>query len=116
MTWVDVCSVADVPADSGATVLVDGRQIAVFNLASQGRWHAVDNRCPHWGEEVLGRGLIGEKDGEPWVACPMHKRRFSLETGACHAGDVPSVRVWPVRIVGERLEIDMAAAAEGRAA
>jgi nitrite reductase/ring-hydroxylating ferredoxin subunit len=46
----------------------------------------------------------------------MHKRRFSLQTGACHAADVASVRVWPVRVVGERLEIDMAAAAEGRAA
>lgn len=106
MNWIDVCGTADVPQDSGTTVLVHGRQIAIYNFTSLGRWYATDNRCPHWGEEVLGRGLLGEKQGKPWVACPMHKRRFSLENGSCHTGDVPPVQTWPIRIVGQRVELD----------
>ena len=31
----------------------------------------------------LSRGMIGSQDGEPKVACPFHKKTFSLQTGKC---------------------------------
>ncbi len=104
-TWIRVCGVEDVPRDGGACVYVAGRQIAVFHFARLGRWYASQNRCPHWKEDALSRGLLGERDGSPYVACPFHKRTFSLETGACSAGDVEAVTLYPVRVKGDGIWI-----------
>ena len=32
---------------------------------------------------VLARGLIGDQQGVPKVACPLHKKNFSLTDGDC---------------------------------
>ena len=79
--WVRVASAADVPRDGGATVRWGDAQIAVFNFASRGEWWATQATCPHRKDNVLGRGLLGTQDGVPKVACPMHKKTFSLESG-----------------------------------
>ena len=49
---------------------------------ANGRWYAAENRCPHTGDMVLGRGIVGDQDGRAKVACPQHKKTFDLETGA----------------------------------
>ena len=103
--WVDAGAVGLFPPNAGATVLLEGRQIAVFRFERLGRWFACQNLCPHKLENVLGRGLLGELDGEPKVACPLHKRTFSLETGANLNGDCPPVTLYPVRVAAERVEI-----------
>lgn len=105
--WVRACSVDDVPADAGACVMLGGMQLAIFNFTRTGKWFATQNRCPHWGEEVLSRGLLAEHKGEPQVACPFHKRTFNLESGACTAGDVEALRVFPVRIENGDVFLDL---------
>jgi hypothetical protein len=47
---------------------------------------------------VLGRGLLGTQGDEPKVACPMHKKTFSLETGAGLADPQYAVRTFPVDV------------------
>ena len=106
--WLDAGGVELFPANAGATVLLEGRQIAVFRFARLGRWFACQNLCPHKLENVLGRGLLGELDGEPKVACPLHKRTFSLVTGANLNGDCPPVTIFPVRVAGGHVEIGVA--------
>ena len=39
----------------------------------------------------------------PKVACPLHKKTFSLETGECLSGEEYSVKVFPVKV--ERDEV-----------
>jgi nitrite reductase/ring-hydroxylating ferredoxin subunit len=56
---------------------------------------------------VLSRGLLGDANGEPKVACPQHKKTFSLRTGACLSGDVPALRTFPVRVDGERVLVEL---------
>ena len=106
-TWIAVCNATDVPPDGGACVLYRGMQIAVFHLAARGEWYAVQNRCPHWNELVLWRGMTGERDGEPKIACPMHKRSFSLRTGACLSEETESIRTFPVRVDRDGVDEDV---------
>ena len=49
-------------------------------------------------EAVLARGLIGDQAGKPKVACPIHKKAFSLETGNCLSGEAMSIRTFPVKV------------------
>ena len=46
------------------------------------QWYACQNLCPHKQEMVLARGIIGDQQGVPKVACPLHKKTFSLESGS----------------------------------
>ncbi|HVS39579.1 MAG TPA: nitrite reductase large subunit NirB [Gemmataceae bacterium] len=99
--WVHVGKVWDFPADGGAAIKYGRTQIAVFNFASRGEWYSTQNMCPHRREFVLSRGMIGDQNGKPKVACPVHKRTYSLESGQCLSGDDYAVQVFPVRIDGD---------------
>ena len=92
--------VQDFPKDSGAAVKIGSRQIAVYRMADE-RWFACNNECPHEKEMVLARGITGDKKGEPVVACPMHKRVFSLESGHCLGDAKYSVTTYAVEIEGD---------------
>ena len=47
---------------------------------------------------VLSRGMIGDHNGIPKVACPLHKKTFSLETGENLNGDLEAIATYPVKI------------------
>ena len=47
---------------------------------------------------VLSRGLIGDVDGRPKLACPMHKKTFSLETGEGLSDPDLSIQTFPVKV------------------
>jgi nitrite reductase (NADH) large subunit len=101
--WVRVGAMDDFPIDGGSTVKVGKSQIAVYNFASRGEWYACQNMCPHMNAFVLARGIIGNAGDEPKVACPLHKKNFSLQSGKCLSGDPLSVNVFPVKV--ERGEV-----------
>ena len=50
------------------------------------------------GDMVLGRGLLGTQGAEPKVACPMHKKTFSLVSGAGLADPQFQIRTYPVEV------------------
>jgi nitrite reductase (NADH) large subunit len=100
-SWVHVGKVWEFPPDGGAAIKYGQTQIAVFNFTSRGEWYATQNMCPHRREFVLSRGMIGDEHGKPKVACPVHKKTFSLETGACLSGEEYTVRVFPVKVEGD---------------
>ncbi|MEU2114676.1 nitrite reductase small subunit NirD [Streptomyces sp. NPDC016459] len=96
-SWVTVCEESRLTPGRGVAVLLpDGRQAAVFRDRS-GRLYAIDNRDPFSGAQVLSRGLVGSADGGPFVASPLLKQRFDLETGRCLDDDEVAVAVYPVR-------------------
>ncbi|HZV07995.1 MAG TPA: nitrite reductase large subunit NirB [Gemmataceae bacterium] len=99
--WIFAGKVWDFPHDGGATIKHGHTQIAVFNFASRGEWYATQNMCPHRREFVLSRGMVGDHNGKPKVACPVHKKTFSLENGECLSGENYSVRVFPVKVEGD---------------
>lgn len=97
-TWHAACRIEDIPADGGACALINGRQIAIFNLARRGEWYATTNECPHRQQMALARGMTGSQGDEPKVACPFHKKTFSLRTGECLNDEGYRIDTYPVRI------------------
>ncbi|MBT2439347.1 nitrite reductase small subunit NirD [Streptomyces sp. ISL-36] len=97
--WMAVCDDSRLTPGRGvAALLPDGRQAALFKDRS-GRAYAIENRDPFTGAQVLSRGLLGSAGGRPFVASPLLKQRFDLETGRCLDDEDVSVTVYPVRAV-----------------
>lgn len=96
--WFKAARVSDFPENAGACVRYQGMQIAVFNFKRRNEWYACQNLCPHKQQMILSRGMIGSAGEEPKVACPFHKRSFSLRNGACLNASEESISVFPVKI------------------
>jgi nitrite reductase (NADH) small subunit len=106
ITWFFACKVTDVPANGGVCVKYKDQQIALFHFARRGSWYATQNMCPHRRQMALSRGLIGSQEGEPKVACPFHKKTFSLEDGRCLNDETEcALTVYPVKLEEDRIYI-----------
>jgi nitrite reductase/ring-hydroxylating ferredoxin subunit len=74
-------------------------------LASvDGDWYAVEDRCTHAGcpfsEEASLEGST--------IVCNCHGSEFDLTTGEVQRGPAEySVRTVPVRVVGDRIEVEL---------
>ncbi len=106
-SWVRVGAVADFPKDGGAAIKYGRVQIAVFNFTSRGEWYASQNMCPHKKAFVLSRGIVGDASGVPKVACPLHKKTFSLVSGESLQKEEYRIRTFPVRIEGDDVYLDL---------
>jgi len=98
-----VCHVSDVPDGEGRMFFVAERMVGVFNI--QGSFFALANECPHAGAS-LARGLI---EGDV-VHCRIHLWRFSIRDGTYLDEDKPefNVQSFPVRVVGEEVQVALA--------
>ena len=94
--WVEVCAYDSIYPDTGVCGLVDGRQVAVFRL-SDGSLHAVSNFDPFSQANVLSRGIVGDRGGEPKIASPIYKQTFNLRTGVCNEDGTVRLEVFRVR-------------------
>jgi len=96
--WFYACTINDVPENGGVCVKYYNEQIALFHFTRRGEWYATQNECPHRQQMALSRGMIGAQIDEPKVACPFHKKTFSLRTGECLNGDECSLKTYPVKV------------------
>lgn len=96
--WFKAAPVSAFPENGGACVKYRNTQIAVFNFSRRGEWFACQNLCPHKKQMVLSRGMIGSAGDEPKVACPFHKRTFSLRSGQCLNASEEHISVYPVKV------------------
>src|SRR4051794_18749507 len=85
------CHVDDVPLGEGRTVRAGDRRIALFRTAIG--WYAIDHACPHAGGP-LADGIAADCS----VICPLHERRFALDTGAPIGHDGPGVAAHHVEV------------------
>jgi|TARA_B110000305_G_C19436141_1_gene639083 nitrite reductase (NADH) small subunit len=96
--WFKVGKTSDFSENGGSCIKYQDKQIAIFNFKRENKWYACQNLCPHKMEMVLSRGMIGDASGIPKVACPMHKKTFSLENGENLNGDLEAIATYPVKI------------------
>ncbi|UUZ61701.1 nitrite reductase small subunit NirD [Nocardioides sp. B-3] len=98
-TWEKVCLVQDPEVERGVTALVHGRAVAIFRT-HDGEVYALGNHDPFAKASVLARGIVGTREGVPFVASPMHKHAFDLRTGQCLDDEHASVPSYDVLIEG----------------
>ena len=104
-TWFKAAKTSKFPENGGACIKYKDMQIAVFNFTRRNEWYACQNLCPHRMQMILSRGMIGSQEDEPKVACPFHKRTFSLESGKCLNAEEMEIATFPVRIVDDYVYI-----------
>lgn len=96
--WFKAARAEDFPENGGACVKINNEQIAVFYFKKRDTWYACQNLCPHKKEMILSRGIVGDSCGEPKVACPYHKKSFSLISGENLNGEDYNVKTYPVKV------------------
>jgi nitrite reductase (NADH) small subunit len=101
MAFVKVAAVADIPVGQGTLVDVNGVTVAVFN-GGGGRFHATSPVCPHEDGPLAEGWLEGDV-----VVCPWHGFDFELNTGRCRVDEGLSIAIYPVRVAGDSVEVDL---------
>ena len=99
--WTDAAAEADLWDGAGTSVLVRGRDIAIFRIGEEA--DATDNLCTH-GHARLCDGFVEGFE----IECPLHQGRFDLRSGAptC-APAVEAVKTYPVRIASGRVYLSL---------
>jgi nitrite reductase (NADH) small subunit len=102
--WTPVTRAENIPPQEGRAVTVDGVEIAIFNLKT--RYRTVENKCPHMGGPLCDGIVAGAS-----VVCPLHGRRFDLETGVpVRASEPDCVATFPTRVENGIIYVDLARA------
>lgn len=97
---VDVAGLA--PGQTRA-VEADGRELLVCN--AEGRFYAIENRCPHAWARMDGAALDGCV-----LECPVHGGRLDVRDGSPRLPPIRrAVRTYSVREHDGRLEIEIGA-------
>jgi nitrite reductase/ring-hydroxylating ferredoxin subunit len=89
--FVRVADADDLRDDSPQIVQADGSSVALF--FHEGKFHAVDNRCPHMGFP-LSKGSV--EDGI--LTCHWHHARFELDCGDTFDPFADDVQTYPVEV------------------
>jgi nitrite reductase (NADH) small subunit len=99
--WVRLCGVGEAPAE-GQVMEAEAQGVAVCLARLNGELSALDNWCPHR-RGPLGQGWIESQS----VVCPWHSWAFNLKTGQADPPERDRVDVFPLRIEGEDVQIDL---------
>lgn len=99
--WVRVCGVKEAP-ETGRVVEAQVEGVAICLANINGELSALDNVCPHR-QGPLGQGWI---EGES-VVCPWHSWTFNVKTGAAEFPAGERVEVFPVRLDGDDVMVEI---------
>lgn len=102
--WTDACALEDLSVGAGTCAMVGNRQVAVFRI-SEIEVRAVQNICPHKAAAVIHQGVLADREGDPVVLCPLHKRAYSLDTGNGLDEDGGGLKTFQARIREGRIEV-----------
>ena len=90
--WTAIRLIDNIPMREGRAVTVEGQEIAIFHVDH--RFLAIENKCPHKGGPLCDGIVTGTA-----VVCPLHGRRFDLESGmAVRSSEPACVATYPARV------------------
>ena len=105
--WLTICNIDDIYKNTGVCADFNGKQVAIFHIKTANvnknirlisRVKAVSNFDPFAKANVLSRGLIIEKESEYYVASPLLKQEFCLNTGQCQQDASVTITTYQSRI------------------
>ncbi len=96
--WTRVCDLDELPVERGVAALVHGQAVAVFRTPAD-EVFAIGNHDPFDRAAMLARGIVGTREGVPFVASPAHRHAFDLRTGRCLDDSAVRVASYDVRVV-----------------
>lgn len=103
--WIRAAAASDVRADEPIGVSVGGRAIALYRVEDE--VFATDNHCTH-GDALLSEGF----QMDHCIECPLHQGQFDIRTGEAMCAPVTEpIRVYPVRVDGDDVLVQIAPAA-----
>jgi nitrite reductase/ring-hydroxylating ferredoxin subunit len=100
MSWHAVAKVGDVKTGDVLAVAVDGTELIVG--LDGDRYFATQRKCVHRGGD-LAEGIVSRGH----VICPQHGWRFSTATGKTPEPSELCLVVYPVRVVEDRIEVEV---------
>lgn len=107
--WHDIGCLDDIPPLGARVVCSAQGDIAVFRTADNDVF-ALRDRCPHKGGP-LSQGIVhGQR-----VTCPLHGWVLELASGDAVAPDVGCAKRFPVKVIGDRVLLQVGAASAGGA-
>jgi len=95
-----VADTSELQAGRGRVVDVAGKQLALFNL--DGRYLAIDNRCPHRGGPLADGMVAGGV-----VTCPWHGWQFDCTSGKSTRNASVCVTSYPVSVEGSTIYVEV---------
>ena len=100
--WIDACATDDIDTEDLIRFDHSGRTYAIYR-SPEDTFHCTDGMCSH--EHVhLCDGLVMDH----LIECPKHNGQFDYRTGeAMRAPACVNLKVWPVKIVGDRVFIEL---------
>ena len=102
-----VCELEEITSGTGVCFKAASEQVAIFRVDNH--VFALGNYDPLSKANVLSRGIIGSKDDQWFVASPVYKQRFNLETGVCFDDDSVGVPTYPAHIENGKVFITLGA-------
>jgi nitrite reductase/ring-hydroxylating ferredoxin subunit len=101
-TYHTIAKVGEIPEGEGKPFEVEGRMIAVILERGGGKYHAIDDACPHQGAPLCD-GLV---EGGT-ITCTWHGWRFRLEDGLWLDSPRSKLQVgtYPVRVEGDEIQV-----------
>ena len=106
--WTAITKAEDIPLREGRAVTVGETVIAIFHL--EDRYLTIQNKCPHKGGPLCDGIVSGTT-----VVCPLHGRRFDLESGmAVRASEPSGVATYPTRVEGGIVFVYLGGASKSR--
>jgi nitrite reductase (NADH) small subunit/3-phenylpropionate/trans-cinnamate dioxygenase ferredoxin subunit len=97
--FVTLAKLADLPEGRSHAYRVGTKTIALFHEPG-GRFHAIDDYCPHMGAS-LAEGTV--EDGV--VTCAWHAWQFRLSDGTWVNSPKLKIGCYEVRVVGEEIQV-----------
>ena len=99
--YTAVARTEEIPAGKRKRFEVKGQRISLFNINDE--YFAIYDTCPHKGTAPLIKGTLEDLA----IKCPNHGYRFNLKTGECNVNSAFNTKVFPVKVRGDKILLDL---------
>jgi nitrite reductase (NADH) small subunit len=106
--WTKICEFQDLTPNTGICALFEKEHVAIFYCQRTEQLYAVSNFDPIANASVLSRGIMASLQGEIYVASPLYKQHFNLQTGACLESPEYQLKTYAVRRENDEIQLKQA--------